>query len=1110
MINLRFSHRSRGRIVALITCFVLLSGLSFSEAYGQAKGVGSRVFTVKVMSAEQGRKLLSQAGIGTVSPLTGSALLVTGSAEDIARAQSLLDLVDVQQKFSVKVMGKSLKADILPSSEAIGEKLGGMSVGTFASPPDAKSGSPVIVDIHKGSLIMVAQESRLERVVAAVGQLFKEKAAAEGRSPSEPTKTAPQPITAGPGPKEVVQAQPKVEKIEGVKPVDPNLPREGTTRPTPPRPGATSPQPVTTSPRPGATSPRPVTTSPRPGVVQAPRPVVSQASQPPIKAQSSDESAEIYRPSIPPSVRGDLKITLPQKLDIINLLTFAGEYLDLNFMYDPTKVKGEVMIIWTGSNKATIKVSELYPLMESILQFHGFAMVRTPGANMVRVTPSQEAVDAPIIEDLGDKLTEYGNVIVTRIFKLEHIDSASAQNLLSGMKLGTNVSPVGDAKMLFVTGYAYRMPRVERLLKMIDKPGKPKKIRFRTCKFTMATALAPKVKTLAEQLGTVQITVGQMASSSPSTPVSTQRRPGETTAAYTKRLAEERARRTQPSAARTSSAAAAAPGVYLDADERTNRVLMIGFDEELDSVEELIDTLDVEQTDLRTLKLYQIKHIDAEQARKKLQELNVVSGSGYSSSSSSRGSSRLSGRAPGAATTSPAPSRAPTRTPATTSSEVEVSPEGGLVEEPTVVIIEPTNSLLVNATAEQHAQIETILKFVDAQTDTTTIPYVIYPLENQKPEDLAGILEKLIQETIKDKEGKIEQVVKKTDEEIVIVPDDNTFSIIVYASKKNQEWIKNLIETLDKRRPQVLIDVTLVEVSKGDSFEYDLNLIQSFPDLTETGGVITPDANTIGSVINKLLGAKRDRFIDYQVESGSGTGFYGDRHVNVLLTLMQKKDYGRIMARPRILVNDNEQGSISTTDTTYVEKKSSIPLSTTGTGTAVTTVTTQTDYQGYDAGIQLDITPHISEGQLLRLEITLTRSDFTGSTAGTKPPNTTSTDITTIVTVPDGSTIILGGLVKLNQGKGGSKVPFFGDLPLVGGLFRSVNNSDVQKRTYIFIRAEIIRPAETLAQGLPDLEKLSQRDRLSFEKFEKGFQEYKSFPGMKAKPMEPLRVLDLE
>jgi len=91
---------------------------------------------------------------------------------------------------------------------------------------------------------------------------------------------------------------------------------------------------------------------------------------------------------------------------------------------------------------------------------------------------------------------------------------------------------------------------------------------------------------------------------------------------------------------------------------------------------------------------------------------------------------------------------------------------------------------------------------------------------------VADLLKQLIQETEKDKEGKIEKVIKK-EEQITIVPDPNTFSLIVYANKKNQEWIENLIKSLDKRRPQVLIDVTLVEITRTDTFEYDLNLVAS-------------------------------------------------------------------------------------------------------------------------------------------------------------------------------------------------------------------------------------------------------------------------------------------
>jgi len=1050
MINLRFSQKSGGRIVAFFAGVLLLFGWGFSAVYG-ASGGGFRIFTLKHISAEQGVKYLSDLGIGPVSGLSGSpSLLVTGKPEDVARAKAVLDLVDAQQQFGIKVMGASLKAEILPSSEAISEKAGGISVGTFSAPPKDAGGA--IVDVHNGSLVIIAQASRLDRVVSAVAKLLRDKknGTSEQKASVGPAKESLKPVKTTPRP-----VIPKIGKVEVVRPVDANALRKG----------------------------------PRLVKVEQPKKFVG----------------GLYEPQPGPG-GGELKVTLPPKLDIIKLLQLAGEFLNLNFMYDPTKVKGEVTILWTGNQKGTIKVDELYPLMESVLQFHGFAMTRNVGANMVTVTLLNEAKDPPFIETEADKITEYGHVVVTRIFKLEHIDATSAKNLLDGMKLGES-SPVGDGKVLFVTGYAYRMPRVERLLKMIDKPGKPKKIRFRQLKFTMATALAPKVKTLAEQLGTVQITVGQMASSSGPT-TSNQRKPGETTANYAKRLAAERAARTRRSAAPSTPSTAVQPGVYLDADERTNRVLMIGFDEELDAVEELIDTLDVEQTDLRTLKVYEIKNIDADQARKKLQELGVISGGGLSSSSSS---SRITGGTSrvGAATKSLATPRPGT----STTSSIGSTGGGlqGLVEEPLVVIIEPTNSLLVNATAEQHAQVELILKYVDAVTDTSTIPYVIYPLENQKPEDLAAILEKLIQETVKDKEGKIEQVIKKTDEEIVIVPDENTFSIIVYASKKNQEWIKNLIETLDKRRPQVLIDVTLVEVTKNDKFEYDLNLINSIPNLVNTSGLTggITEGKTTGDIITQLSAeGSPARYIDFQSNSGSGTGFYGDKHINILLKAMQTKDYGRVLAKPKILVNDNEQGSISTTDTTYVTKTTSIPVSTGGTNEG-TLVTTAQEFEGYDAGIQLDITPHISEGQLLRLEIMLSRSDF-GTISGLKPPDTTSSDLSTIVTVPDGSTIILGGMVKMNQGKGGTKVPLLGDLPLIGVLFRSVDNNDFQRRLYIFVKAEIIRPAETLAHGLPDLEKISGRNRLAFEKFEQEFQNYKNFPGIKARAIKPAKVLEVE
>jgi general secretion pathway protein D len=209
-------------------------------------------------------------------------------------------------------------------------------------------------------------------------------------------------------------------------------------------------------------------------------------------------------------------------------------------------------------------------------------------------------------------------------------------------------------------------------------------------------------------------------------------------------------------------------------------------------------------------------------------------------------------------------------------------------------------------------------------------------------------------------------------------------------------------------------------------------------------------------------------------------------------------------------VNDNEPGQISTADITYVKKQSSIPVTAGTAGQQNTLIQTQVDYQEYEAGITLNITPHISEGDLLRLVIELERSDFREKADPEGPPNKTTSNLGTAVTVPDGSTIILGGMVKLNQSKGGSGIPILSNIPIIGGLFRTINNSDIQSKLYIFVKAEIIRPADGIEEAMRDLENISERNRTAFERHELEFQKYQSWPGIEPKPVNPPKVLDAQ
>ena len=1113
--------------------------------------------SLRHISAEEGKKYLAEAGVGTASQLPNTnMLLVTGHPLDLIKASEILKLVDSKESFIIRVISPASEAHNLPSNEDIAPEVGGITIGTFSEPPPSGVESRAIIDVHQDSVITVAPLDKIDEIIAVIERLKKTSAKPGGKivkqtgkvtagpeieqpvpqiaqtikTPDEPElevvvetkvqrrdvsdKPAERAEKSEPEPDELfdklldslaeaeatmaelertrvepdeaeVQLEP-AGKIETKPSVAPTLPTQLEKR----KPLVTFEQPVT-EPEEVLQQPKQLQAAEFTTVIEkmvaeeVARRLAAEAPQEPTEPNEEVLVPDVavgrsYQPKVTIDGNEMLDLNLPDKLEIIDLLGLVGEYLKVDYLYDPAKVKGAVTLRLRGP----IKVKDLYPLLESVLKFQGFVMTRKD--NLVRIVPETDVLNIdPVIIDEEKGGIEVGDVIVTRLFRLKYIDTESAKNLLDGMKLGVNINTsASDVGVLIVTGYAHRMARIEKLLDMVDKPGEQKEFRFRKLEYTMAATLAPKVKALAEQLGTVTISISQ-APAAPKKPPTKGRTPP--------RARKQPQRRPTP-----QKGAPTGEGVYLDFDERTNRILMIGLEEQLAVVDKLIDTLDVEQADLRTLRLYDIQNVGAEEVLEKLNELGIISSF---SGTSRRGGSRIGGGRPTAAGSTAAAQRQRQQAAAQTGRR-GAGTEEALEQEPQVVVIESTNSLLANATDEQHARIAMIIGYVDNETLERAIPYKIYSLENQSPVDVADVLNKLIQETVTDKAGKIEQVIQKQDEDIVIVPDENTFSLIVYASKKNQEWIGNLIKNLDKRRPQVLIDVSLVEITRNEDFEYDLNIISNAKDAVVDNIVVKSATGLPASAGYALEGAwnltDADGLNTYRTQA-----FYSDKKIQAVFSAMDTKDYGRILARPKVLVNDNEQGLIRTTQKTYVSETSM----TYGSQQAEQPLTSTT-WTPYEAKIELTITPHISEGDLLRLEVEMIREDFLETTEG-GPPDYTTSNINTIVTVPDKSTIILGGLTKLNQGKGGSKVPLLGDIPLVGALFRSVSNANDERQLYIFVKADILRPDDTL-EGSRQLVEISKRNKVAFERAERLFQEHQDIPGIKPDPIDPIHVLESE
>ena len=1154
-----------------------IGGVCPARATSSEKPVNTnryRVFALKNISAEQGIKYLSKLDIGTVSRIPRmDTLLVTASPEQLLKTSAVIKIVDSNEEFRIRQLCPASQSPNLPSNEQIAAEVGDISIGTFSEPPENNKQTRAIIDIHNDSVIAIAPANKIEKILSAVKKAEKKieqtsldveffRPAANAKPVKSKIIELPEdkiaepetikPVTIEEKAKKPIAGEVKIiaapegsvedevsEKENGSdelfsdliksitevrkdkepeKAAEPNeqaqplLQKEKKAKETKPSEVAAEPEPLP-EPVEKAEKAEDEITEPlkelpeliKQAIVEALKEKelaeekkVAEKEKPETKVSEKPRKIRSYEPE--PIIDGNetLDLVLPEKLNIIDLLALAGEYLKLDYMYDPLKVKGEVAFKLQGQLSGKIKLKDLYPLVEGVMQFQGFAMSRK--GNLVTIVPKAEALenDPKLIDTEQDKV-EYGDVIVTRVFQLEHIDVADAKNMLDGLKLGADINTsITGSKTFIVTGYAKRMSRIERLLELIDKPGKPKTFRFRQLKYTMAVNLVPKVESLAEQLGTVSISVG--AAPEQAQPAG---RPQPT-----RRGRPTPPRRIPPSAGKPTPDQADEPTVYLDADERTNRVLMIGLAEQLDEVEQLIDSLDVEKQDLRMLRLYEIQYVGAEEVMEKLGQLGVIS------STIGRTTTR----------------RSPTgRTTPTKAETPQSSPLGNtepLTDEPQVVIIEATNSLLVNATPEQHTQIAVIISYVDSETQTATIPYVVYPLENQDPLELAETLNQLIRETVDtqqkpDKAGKVTSTTptigSKFEEDITILPDEGTFSLIVYASKKNQIWIESLIKKLDMRRPQVLLDVTLVQITKDDAFTFALDALAAVPDAAFVSGqLLTDPGEDAESLFEKIANAPdRGKFLEFASissgDAGDYKGFYGNEKISALITAVQEQGYGRVMARPKLLVNDNEEGEIKTTKTTYITRQSTsyVPTGGTSASPGLTNQALQSQtFDDYSAGLTLNIKPHISAGDMLRLEITLNRSDFTGDLGEEKPPDKTDEDVSTIVTVPNKSTIILGGVENIRSSRGGKKVPLLGDIPLIGGLFRNVARSDRHNKLYIFVKAYILRPGGEFA--LDDLREVSQKNRRNFEELEDEMNRQETWPGTKPTPLDPLRVLEAD
>lgn len=285
--------------------------------------------------------------------------------------------------------------------------------------------------------------------------------------------------------------------------------------------------------------------------------------------------------------------------------------------------------------------------------------------------------------------------------------------------------------------------------------------------------------------------------------------------------------------------------------------------------------------------------------------------------------------------------------------------------------------------------------------------------------------------------------------------DETQNALVMIADPETLQEMEKIVRQLDVPRAQVLLEAVIVEVSGGIN---DALGIQWGIDGTKTIRDSSA-ASALSSVTGKIWDNKNIALGSLALRADN---------FGVLVGALSAKSNNNILSTPSMLTLDNEEAELIIGKNIPIKTGSYQTSSSGGSNNPFTTT------ERKDVGLKLKITPHINEGNSLRLILeqevssldVATSKDLLGEDSGDLLFNTRS--LKTAVLVDDGQTVVIGGLIEDIKSKSRKKVPLLGDIPILGNLFRYNQKGDEKKNLMLFIRPTIMRNSETLVKATQD------------------------------------------
>ena len=414
------------------------------------------------------------------------------------------------------------------------------------------------------------------------------------------------------------------------------------------------------------------------------------------------------------------------------------------------------------------------------------------------------------------------------------------------------------------------------------------------------------------------------------------------------------------------------------------------------------------------------------------------------------------------------------------------------------------NALILLGSPAEKERIKTMIERLDVPGAEVQGGINVYFLQHADAEELARTLQALITGTrlpqaqqqrtpqaVPQAQPQVQQAAGAPSERITVTPDKATNSLVILASQSDYQTLLNIIQKLDRPRRQVFVEAMIVEASLDNLRELGTKWRATALDDGEpvfVGGVGTIDTNSILNIISGLSGLTiggLGNFFDAEIQTIGPDGTVEKTTLNVpgfaaLFSLSDFRNAVNVLSTPHILTSDNQEAEIVVGQNVPFITASSV-------ATAGSLVTNTIERR--DVGIKLRITPHITEGDSVRLDIYQEISAVVPTTSLVSTevqvltqvgPTTTMRSTKTSVTVDNQETIVIGGLISETMADVVTKVPVLGDIPVLGYLFKSKSQRKQKTNLLVFISPRIIKAAE-------DIRDLTRKKEAEFKETKQGY-----------------------